>query len=92
MSHQSGMMCIKYLGEKGELIDDVQCFDQVANPKKFIESCSDDDAFMNLQVHQKWTKYIEKAKSIECYSELLKIAQFVFALPPHNANVERVFH
>lgn len=82
--------CIKYLGEKGVPIDDVKCFDQVANLKKFIESCSDDE-FMGLQVHQKWTKYFEKAKSIACYSELLKIAQFVFALPSHNANVERVF-
>uniref|UniRef100_A0AAR2KN72 HAT C-terminal dimerisation domain-containing protein n=1 Tax=Pygocentrus nattereri TaxID=42514 RepID=A0AAR2KN72_PYGNA len=84
-------VCIKYLGEKGVPIDDVKCFDQVANLKKFIESCSDDDAFMGLQVHQKWTKYFEKAKSIGCYSELLKIAQFAFALPPHNANVERIF-
>ncbi len=46
---------------------------------------------IGLQVHQKWTKYFEKAKSIACYSELLKISQFVFALSSHNANVERVF-
>ena len=27
----------------------------------------------------------------EQHSELLKIAQYVFAIPAHNANVERVF-
>ena len=85
--------CIKYLGEKGVPIDDAKCFDQVTNLKKFTESnISDADAeFKGLQVHKKWSKYFEKAKNIDCYSELLKIAQFVFALPSHNANVERVF-
>lgn len=83
--------CIKYLGEKGVPIDDAKCFDQVTNLKKFTESCISDGEFNGLQMHQKWTKYFEKAKSIACYSELLKVAQFVFALPSHNANVERVF-
>uniref|UniRef100_A0A0F8AZA3 HAT C-terminal dimerisation domain-containing protein n=3 Tax=Larimichthys crocea TaxID=215358 RepID=A0A0F8AZA3_LARCR len=83
--------CIKYLGEKGVPIDDVKCFDEVVNLKRFVESRGDDNEFMGLQVHQKWAKYFEKAKSIAAYSELLKIAQFVFALPAHNANVERVF-
>ncbi len=79
--------------EKGVPIDDTKCFDQVANLKKFIERCNSDEEFISLQVHQKWEgqRYFEKAKSIACYSELLKISQFVFALPSHNANVERVF-
>lgn len=83
--------CIKYLGEKGVPIDDAKCFDQVTNLKKFTESGISDGEFKGLQMHQKWTKYFEKPKSIACYSELLKVAQFVFALPSHNANVERVF-
>ncbi len=85
--------CIKYLREKGVPIDDAKCFDQVANLKKFIERCNSDEEFISLQVHQKWEgqRYFEKAKSIACYSELLNISQFVFALPSHNANVERVF-
>ncbi len=56
-----------------------------------MEMCNRDEEFIGLQVHQKWTKYFEKAKSIACYSELLNISQFVFALPSHNANVERAF-
>lgn len=78
--------CIKYLGEKGVPIDDIKCFDQVSNLKK----CSDDE-FMYPQVHQKKTKYFEKAKSIVYYSQLLKIAQYFFALLSHNANVDKVF-
>ena len=65
--------CIKYLGEKGVAVDDVKCFDQVTNLKKVTERCNSDE-FSGLQVHQKWTKYFEKAKNISCYSELLKIA------------------
>uniref|UniRef100_A0A8C4T0E1 Uncharacterized protein n=1 Tax=Erpetoichthys calabaricus TaxID=27687 RepID=A0A8C4T0E1_ERPCA len=82
--------CINYLGEKGVAVDDVKCFDQVTNLRKFTETCNHDEEFSGLQVHQKWTKYFEKAKSIACYSELLTIAEFVFALPSHNANVERL--
>lgn len=84
--------CIKYLLDKGVQIDDVKCFDQVSNLKKFTESCNSDEEFSNyLLAHQKWTKYFEKSKNIECHSELLKIAQFFFAIPSHNANVERIF-
>lgn len=83
--------CIKYLGEKGVAVDDVKCFDQVTNLGKFTETHNQGEEFSGLQVHQKWNQYFEKAKSIACYSELMKIAQFVFALPSHNANVERIF-
>ncbi|CAM2106241.1 unnamed protein product [Caretta caretta] len=80
--------CIKYLINKGVQIDDVKCFDQVSNLKKFTESCNSDEEFSNLLAHQKWTKYFEKSKNTEYHSELLKIAQFFFAIPSHNANVE----
>ncbi|KAK1879484.1 Catalase isozyme 1 [Dissostichus eleginoides] len=32
--------CIKFLGEKGVVIDDVKCFDQVTNLKRFTERAS----------------------------------------------------
>ncbi|CAM4571952.1 unnamed protein product [Leuciscus chuanchicus] len=83
--------CIKYLREKGVHIDDVKCFDQFTNLKKFSERSNNDGEFKGKQVHQMWTEYFERAKSVQNHSELLKIAQFVFALPSHNANVERVF-
>lgn len=83
--------CIKYLREEGVPVDDVKCFDQVTNLRKFTEKCNHDEEFSGLHVHRKWTEYFEKAKSTACYSELLKIAQFVFALPSHNANIEKIF-
>lgn len=55
--------------------------------KKFTEKCSSDD-LSGLPVNQQWTKYLENSKSITCCSELLRIAQFVFVLPSHSANVE----
>ena len=33
----------------------------------------------------------ETSKHIECHSELLRIAQFYFAVASHNANVEGIF-
>ncbi|CAM2105064.1 unnamed protein product [Caretta caretta] len=77
--------CIKYLIDKRVQIDDVKCLDQVSNLKKFTESSNSDEEFDNVLAHQKWTKYFEKSKNIECHSELLKIAQFFFAIPSHNA-------
>lgn len=58
--------CIKYLGEKGTPVDDVKCFDQVPNMKKFTERCNSDEEFSALEVHQKWTKYFDKEKSVAC--------------------------
>ncbi|KAE8286299.1 hypothetical protein D5F01_LYC15984 [Larimichthys crocea] len=86
--------CVQYLEKWMTPMEEFSPFmwmDMIVNLKRFVESRGDDNEFMGLQVHQKWAKYFEKAKSIAAYSELLKIAQFVFALPAHNANVERVF-
>ena len=83
--------CIRHLAEKGVEIDDVKCFDQVTNLKKFIEKSNSDGDFSDLQAHQRWTKFFERSKSDDFHSELLKMAQFIFAIPANNANVERMF-
>ena len=44
-----------------------------------------------MKAHEKWTKYFKHCRTIEFYSELLKIAQFFFCIMAHNANVERIF-
>ena len=36
-------------------------------------------------------KYFSNCKNDECSSALLVIAEFFFAIPSHNANIERVF-
>lgn len=68
--------CIRHLAVKGVEIDDAKCFDQVTNLKKFIERSNSDEDFSDLQAHQKWTKFLEKSKSVDFHSELLKIAVF----------------
>ncbi|CAM1303666.1 Uncharacterised protein g3571 [Pycnogonum litorale] len=83
--------CVQHLLDKEILIDDGKCFDQLANLKLFIEKHIDEEEFKNMLAHQKWTRYFHQSKNITCHSELLKIASFFFAIPAHNANVERVF-
>ena len=83
--------CVKYLTDIGVRIDDAKHFDQLKNLKLFTERFSGDEDFNKLLAHQKWTKYFEGSKNIELHSELLKIAQFIFAIPSHNANAERIF-
>lgn len=66
--------CVKYLIDKGIQIDDVMCFDQMSNLKQFVKNYKSDEEFSNLPAHQKWARYFEKCKNIECHSQLLLIA------------------
>jgi len=40
---------------------------------------------------ERWAKNFEISNTIECFSELIKIAQFYFSIMAHYANVERFF-
>ncbi|XP_055913202.1 uncharacterized protein LOC129946862 [Eupeodes corollae] len=80
-----------YLGEKGVNINENKLFDQFCNLKTFLEQEIKNINFINAPIHEKWVNYFEKMCNLELYSELLMIAQFVFAIPAHNANVERIF-
>ena len=82
--------CVVYLIDKGVELDDVQCFDQVCNLRQFVERNKSDEDFNKLPPHEKWTRYFETSKNIEGHSELLRIAQFYFAVTSHNANVQRI--
>ena len=41
--------------------------------------------------HERWAKYFATSNTIECFSELIKIAQVYFSVMAHYANVERIF-
>jgi hypothetical protein len=84
-------LSLKFLINKGVSIDDVKCFDQFISLKKFLEGCKDNEGFCNLLAHEKWVKYFQDSKNVDCHSELLRIAQFFFAILSYNANVERIF-
>ncbi|XP_030049150.1 protein FAM200B-like [Microcaecilia unicolor] len=82
---------VAYLKEKEIDIDDSKCFDQFCNLKRFVESNQNED-FEKLLSHEKWVKYFNRCKTEECFSELLIIAEYFFAIPSHNANnTEQVF-
>ena len=72
-------------------VDDANCFDQICNMKRFVESYLQDKQFIKLPTHKKWCKYFDQSKNITCHSEILRIVQFFFSVTSHNVNVERVF-
>lgn len=47
--------------------------------------------FCSLLAHEKWARYFSLDNNAINHPELLKVVQFCFAIPAHNANVERVF-
>ena len=79
--------CVKYLTDIGVQIDDEKCFDQLKN-LKLLQKDAVVTTTYKLLAHQKWTKYFKNSENIEHHSELLKIAQFIFAIPSHNVNVK----
>lgn len=82
--------CLEYLDEKGVKVNESLLFDQVSNLSSFLESNGDGEDFRKLHAVHKWTKYFQSVVPSAC-SELLKIAQYFFAIPSQNANVERLF-
>ena len=85
--------CVRYLAKKNVDVDDAKLFDQYQNLCKFVLSRleTDEVAFSEMKAHEKWTEYFKHCRTIEFYSELLKIAQFFFCTMAHNANEERIF-
>lgn len=68
---------VQYLLDKNIHIDDSQLFNQIVNLKKFLGNQPN--------------VFFEQSSSAKCFSEILKIVQFFFAIPAHSANCERVF-
>jgi hypothetical protein len=75
-------LSLRFLVNKGVPIDDVKCFEQFNNPKKFPECCKDHEEFCNLLAHQKWEKNFEHSKNLPLFS----------AIPSHSAETERTYH
>ena len=83
---------MRYLAKKNVDVDDAKLFDQYQNLCKFVLSRleTDEVVFFEMKAHEKWTEDFKHCRTIEFYSEVLKIAQF-FCIIAHNANVERMF-
>jgi hypothetical protein len=83
-------LSINYMINEEFDIDDSKCFNQLCNLKTFIVTYKNEGRKSAL-LHEKWSHYFKFSKSVECHSELLKMAQFFLTIPAHNANVERLF-
>jgi len=47
--------------------------------------------YYKMMEHERWAKYFAACNAIECFSELIKIAQSYFITLTYYANVERLF-
>lgn len=79
---------VLFLQEKNIIINDTKLLDEWMNLKTFSKNLSEQDKL--LTANQLWSNFF-KTPNAHMYSELLKIAQYFFCIPAHNANVERVF-
>ncbi|XP_043939312.1 uncharacterized protein LOC122811502 [Protopterus annectens] len=85
---------ICYFNEKSIEINDTLLFDQLASLADFvsenIKEWTDEDK-KKPQCHEKWVCFFKTHTRPEQNSEFLKICQYVFAIPAHNGNTERIF-
>lgn len=91
MSFEDLQESLVYLQEREVVIDDLKLFDQIQCLKEFIAHQSENKDFFKQLLHMRWVKFFTSVENIQCFSELLVICQFFFALPSNNCNVERVF-
>lgn len=87
---ESGTTCL-YLKERGVNLDDSLLFNQMSNVKKIMVEKSTKWKNENMLYYEKWVDFFKYSEHAEEYSEILKICQYMFSIPPHNANIERIF-
>jgi hypothetical protein len=81
--------CLHYLRRKNVKIEESKLFDQFCNLKQYAANLSEEDYKSPLD--RQWVNFLKAHPNSESNSELLQICQFYFAIPSHNACVERVF-
>jgi hypothetical protein len=79
---------IKYLNDKNICIDEEKCLNQFVNLKKFYKEHFSTEI---KDIDKKWLQYFKTILVPDKYSEFLKMIQYMFAIPGHNATVERIF-
>lgn len=81
---------IIYLQEKGLVITD-SCFEEILYLQNFMEKRKDNEVWTKKDMHDKWLNLFHDTEELERKRNLLLICQYLFAIPGHNANVERIF-
>lgn len=80
-----------FLSVKNFSVDDTKLFDQVMNLKRFLESKLDDSEYFAKNCNDKICEFFTANTNIDGFSEVLKIVQYFFSVPGHNANCDRIF-
>lgn len=65
-------------------------FDQFVYLKDYMEK-NNVESDTDTSMQDKWLQFFAKTKHIEQKSGLLKFCEYIFSIPAHNANVERIF-
>lgn len=67
-------------------------FEQYNYLKSFVEAKLASEEWMSIKsVAEKWLYFFKETENPERKCQLLKLCQYLFAIPAHNATVERVF-
>ncbi|PIK60296.1 hypothetical protein BSL78_02792 [Apostichopus japonicus] len=86
---------IRWFQEKGVAVDDSIVFEQLGLVIKYVEQEMDDESKRSLWqamlATDRWNQLCQSLTSQQQLSMILPLVQFYFAIPSHNANVERIF-
>lgn len=84
-----------YLKEKNIILNDTFLFSQINTVSKIVleEKNRQDNDWDNKLTAEKWTLIFSKMETefLEQYIDIFKICEYLFSIPAHNANVERIF-
>ncbi len=85
-------MCI-YLNEKKVQINDSQLFEEFQKLKVYLAEATKENEWILKPAHAKWVHCFQSETGTSTMSsQLLICCKYLFAIPSHNANVERVFN
>ena len=79
---------IEYLKGKNIWIDEEKCLYQYVNLQKFNKDHLSKEI---VDIDKKWLQYFKTIMVPDKFSEILKMVQYMFAIPGHNETVERIF-
>lgn len=83
---------VAYFQSKKCLLPESELFDQYVCVKNTVTVLmgEEEDKWKTLSASEKWIKCFSKLDKCQ-YSHFLTMCQYLFSIPAHNANVERVF-
>ena len=84
---------VEYLKTKNVDINDTFLFNQITTMKTILTSELQSSDFKHKIASEKWVIIFSKLEMefAEQYLDLYRMCEYIFSIPGHNANVERIF-